>query len=175
MIRFISKLRTILSMGLIAVALTMTLAAQAQAQDTGIGDLGQSLPRADDLSVSPNWHVYVFHRDGIEYIQINDQQDQVRAAFATSNGLYLVLPVGIDARQVSTPQRPIPFDGSAALSETVYLDKSVQVLMAPYSGGVQWQVKPTPAPAGQSATTRQGVMQSMTCKVHSCGGDIMAY
>ncbi|WP_266157598.1 hypothetical protein [Dyella silvatica] len=173
MIRFTSTLRTIISIG-VFIAVFNVYAATPRA---GASDLGKTNPQAEDLSISPNWHVYVFHRDGIKYIQVNDQQDQVRVAFATGNGSYLVLPIGSDAHQVSTPQRRLPFHGAATLSETVYTDNAVQVVMAPQSGGVQWQVQPVAAPINARISSTQGSAQvtASTCKVLSCGGDFLPY
>ncbi|MFC5741154.1 hypothetical protein [Dyella tabacisoli] len=178
MIRFEYKLRSALLIGLLT-ATAWTAHAQTTPQ-VEVSDLGNTNPQAADVSVSPNWHVYVFHRDGIKYVQINDQQDQVRAAFATRNGLYLVLPIGSDAQQVSTPQQPLAFNGAAALGETVYLDSSVKVVMAPQSGGVQWQVQAVVAPINTKSISIPQIqiqmqMQTATCKLQSCGGDFMAY
>jgi hypothetical protein len=172
MIRFTSKLRTIISICLFAAVLNL----HAETPRVGAGDLGKAHPQTEDLSISPNWHVYVFHRDGIKFIQINDQQDHVRAAFATGNGSYLVLPIGEDARQVSTPQRPLSFHGAGMLSEAVYADSTVQVVMAPQAGGVQWQVRPaTPSNARISSVQAGPQATSSSCKVLSCGGDFNAY
>ncbi|WP_266157469.1 hypothetical protein [Dyella silvatica] len=106
-------------------------AQQPAAQGAG---LGQSWPNARDVSTSPNWHVYVFERDGVRYIQINDLNGAVRAALATANGEYLVLPMGKDAQHVGTPQKPLSTI-SPSPSETIYRDKATQIQMAPQSNG----------------------------------------
>jgi hypothetical protein len=96
--------------------------------------LGQSWPNATDVSASPHWHVYVFERSGIRYVQINDLGGKVRAAFAASNGNFLALPVGADAARVATPQEP----QAAAVGtkgEVVYHDASMNVLVAPMAAG----------------------------------------
>ena len=56
-------------------------AAIAGAPSTG---LGQAWPNTADVSASPNYHAYVFVLGGIQYIQINDLNGKVRAAFALS-------------------------------------------------------------------------------------------
>lgn len=96
--------------------------------------LGQSWPNARDVSASPHWHVYVFERNGVRYVQINDLGGKVRAAFAASNGHVLALPVGSDASRVATPEEPLPVSGSTA-GDIVYQDRSVKVLMAPQADG----------------------------------------
>ena len=92
--------------------------------------LGQAWPNAPDLSVSPRWHVYAFERDGIRYVQINDARGAVRGAFATANGVFLVLPMGTAGVDVGSAAQP------SALGETVYRDGDVQVTAAPQANGV---------------------------------------
>jgi len=104
--------------------------------------LGQSWPNAPDVSANPNWHVYVFHRDGIRYIQVNDLNGHVRGAFAAANGEFLALPIGSDAQRLVIPSPSsgtadaMASTGTAADDETtVYQDDSMQVLAAPQSNG----------------------------------------
>ncbi|AIF48262.1 hypothetical protein HY57_13905 [Dyella japonica A8] len=96
--------------------------------------LGQSWPNAADVSASPHWHVYVFERHGVRYVQINDLGGKVRAAFAASGGHFLTLPVGSDAARVATPEEPLAVSGSTA-GDIVYQDSSVKVLVAPQANG----------------------------------------
>jgi hypothetical protein len=96
--------------------------------------LGQSWPNATDVSTSPHWHVYVFERNGVRYVQINDLGGKVRAAFAASNGHVLTLPVGSDAERVATPEDPLPVSGNTA-GDIVYQDSAVKVLVAPQANG----------------------------------------
>jgi hypothetical protein len=120
----------------IALALT-SMCGGAWAQQTDNG-LGQAWPNATDVSSSPNWHVYVFNRDGIRFIQINDLNGTVRGAFATAGGQFIRLPIGIDAQLVSTPQQPRAASTTNTTSgETVYQDNSgVQVQATPQARGV---------------------------------------
>ncbi|WP_266156920.1 hypothetical protein [Dyella silvatica] len=117
--------------GLLAVGLSVSAFAAPSSQANG---LGQSWPNARDVSASPNWHVYVFERDGVRYIQVNDLNGTVRGAFATANGTYVVLPIGVDAGHIGTPQRPLPTLRSAP-SEMVYRDSAVQLQLIPQSNG----------------------------------------
>ncbi|HUB88604.1 MAG TPA: hypothetical protein VMA74_02630 [Dyella sp.] len=137
--------------GVATMALTVLLstAAFAQAPVTG---LGQSWPNAADVSVSPHYHVYVFVRDGIRYIQVNDLNGTVRAAVALADNVVLVLPVGADAQYVTTQHSfaQSPGSGNASVTETVYSDSSTRITATPTStGAVQINVITTPviAPA----------------------------
>jgi len=137
--------------GVAAMALTALLstAAFAQAPVTG---LGQSWPNAADVSVSPHYHVYVFVRDGIRYIQVNDLNGTVRAAVAVADDVVLVLPVGADAQSVTTRHGLAQLAGTqnTGAAETVYSDRSTRITATPTStGALQVNVATTPviAPA----------------------------
>lgn len=121
-----------LAMGVLAMSLMSTGAMAA----TGLPStgLGQSWPNATDVSASPHWHVYLFQRDGVRYVQINDLNGKVRAAFAAASDTFLTLPVGSDAAQVATPSEPLPVTGNTA-GDIVYQDSSMKVLVAPQSDG----------------------------------------
>lgn len=121
-----------LATGLLAASLTsMNAMADGALPATG---LGQSWPNATDVSASPHWHVYVFQRNGVRYVQVNDLNGKVRGAFAASHGHFLTLPLGSDATRVATPDEPLPVSGSTA-GEIVYQDSSVKVLVAPQTSG----------------------------------------
>jgi hypothetical protein len=118
--------------GLLVLTLASTRAMAGDGpESTG---LGQSWPHVTDVSASPHWHVYVFERDGVRYIQINDLGGKVRAAFANSSGSFLGLPIGVDASRLATPQQPLPIPASTA-GDIVYQDASVKVLVAPQADG----------------------------------------
>ncbi|GLQ87160.1 hypothetical protein [Dyella flagellata] len=121
------------------VALLST-AAFAQAPSTG---LGQSWPNAADVSVSPHYHVYVFVREGIRYIQVNDLNGTVRGAVALADNVVLVLPVGADAQYVTTQSSA---QSVASTTETVFSDANTRITATPTStGAVQIHVASTPA------------------------------
>lgn len=101
----------------------------------GQNGLGQSWPNAQDVSSSPRWHVYVFNRNGIRYVQINDLNGNVRAAFAAQSGSFLVLPIGTDASRVATPQDPQPAPANTQ-GEIVYQDSDVKVQVTPQANNV---------------------------------------
>jgi hypothetical protein len=116
--------RTFLSMALLGCG----AATAATSLTTG---LGQSWPNARDVSASPHYHVYLFQRAGIRYVQVNDIAGTVRGAVAVIDGEALDLPVGVDAsRWANVADVPAP-----ATSETVYRDDTVTVLVAPLPDG----------------------------------------
>ena len=128
-------------------AFLSTSALAYQAPATG---LGQSWPNAADVSVSPHYHVYVFVRDGIRYIQVNDLNGTVRSAVAIADNVVLVLPVGADVQYVTTQHS---FAQSAAtenasVTETVYRDSTTLITATPTStGAVHINIALTPAVA----------------------------
>lgn len=89
---------------LFASIIAMGLSTAVLATQPAATGLGQSWPNVTDVSASTHWHVYTFMRDGIEYIQVNDLNGNVRGAVAASNGTFLVLPMGMDAGKFSTAQ-----------------------------------------------------------------------
>ena len=93
--------------------------------------LGQAWPNATDLSASPNWHVYVFVLNGIKYVQVNDLNGTVHAAVgSTAVGTTVVLPVGVDAQNVTTTS-----SSSTSTTQTVYNDGTTTVTATPQSNG----------------------------------------
>lgn len=114
----------------------MSASGQTAAPATG---LGQAWPNAADVSTNPNWHVYVFVLNGIKYIQINDLNGNVHAAVGTANGASIVLPVGVDSQNVSTPSSSsssaASTPSSSTSTQTVYSDSSTTVTATPQSSG----------------------------------------
>lgn len=122
--------------GLLALAMSMPVLAD----DPQSNGLGQAWPNAQDVSTSANFHVYVFVRDGVRYLQVNDANGQVRGAVAAAAGQFLVLPLGTDSQRVSTPQTPaapVPAGVQAGTTQTVYADSAsqTQVTVTPLSNG----------------------------------------
>jgi hypothetical protein len=118
--------RKVLLAGGIALSLTSMAFAQTSTPATG---LGQSWPSTADVSVAPNWHVYVFRLHGIKYVQINDLTGIVHAAIGTANGTTIVLPVGVDAQNVTTTTA-VP-----SVAQLVYQDASTTVTATPQTSG----------------------------------------
>lgn len=105
---------------LTALGMTTVVAAQDAAPAAG---LGQSWPNVPDISANPHYHVYRFDRDGVEYIQVNDLQGQVRGAIGIAQGVTLALPMGDDAQNVMVPADGSPRD----LTQVVYQDEGLVV------------------------------------------------
>lgn len=117
----------------------MGFSATAMAGQTLSNGLGQAWPNAQDVSANGHWHVYVFTNNGIRYVQVNDLQGNLRVAFGAANGQFLVLPMGSDARRISTPQQPLALSSTAvplsSYTETVYRDDSIELDAIPMSDG----------------------------------------
>ncbi len=118
--------------------LTVALSAPVFATETTAFGLGQAWPNATDVSSSPHWHVYLFTRNGVRFVQVNDTNGNVRGAFATAGGQFMVLPMGRDAQRIATPQQnadtTAPVD-PGGYQETIYKDDSVTVTAVPLSDG----------------------------------------
>jgi hypothetical protein len=114
--------------GFVALSLSTVAAAQTAAAATG---LGQAWPNAADYSRNPSWHVYVFERDSIRYIQINDGNGTVHAALGQTGDTVFALPVGVDSDHV-TVAVPAQTD---ALPSAIYQDESISVTAVPQGDG----------------------------------------
>jgi hypothetical protein len=123
--------RQALFAGLIAIGFTSAAWAQTSAPATG---LGQSWPNATDVSANPQWHVYVFYLQGVKYVQVNDLGGTVHAAVGTANGATIVLPVGVDAQNVTTAGTTA--SSTSSVAQVVYQDASTTVTAAPQTSGV---------------------------------------
>lgn len=128
--------RRALAFGIVTVLALPGFAMAAEPASTG---LGQAWPNTTDVSVSPHYHVYVFRRDGIRYIQINDANGVVRGAIATADGVALVLPIGTDAARVKTlrlaPGEVTSSTSTGSSAETVYRDQATTVSVTPLNSG----------------------------------------
>jgi hypothetical protein len=89
-----SVLRIAACLALGTAAAVPALHAQDASSPERIQGLGEAHPRAPDVSLSPRFHVYVFPKDGIDYIQINGLDGKVLAAVAAANGRFYTLPIG---------------------------------------------------------------------------------
>ncbi|WP_233842743.1 hypothetical protein [Dyella sp. 2HG41-7] len=124
--------------------------------------LGQAWPNATDVSANPNWHVYVFVLNGVKYIQINDLNGNVHAAVGTANGTSIVLPVGVDSQNVSTPSSSSAATATPSTSststpaQTVYSDSATTVTATPQTSG---------------ATTFSVMSAATSCPPATCSGN----
>lgn len=103
----------------------------ALAGTPAVTGLGQAWPNATDVSTSPHYHVYLFQKSGVRYVQVNDGAGTVRGALAIIGNEAVDLPIGVDAsRWSSTSDTPAPVNG-----ETVYRDETMTLIAAPQSTG----------------------------------------
>lgn len=123
--------RSMLSVAGLAV---MFSAGTALAQSPPATGLGQSWPNATDVSASPHYHVYVFERLGIRYVQVNDLNGTVRGAFGNAGGDIFGLPIGTDANRLATPSEPSATPAGTA-GETVFRDGDTSLYAQPESDG----------------------------------------
>jgi hypothetical protein len=128
-------------------------------------NLGQQWPNASDVSSSPSWHVYVFERDGVHYVQINDIAGNVHAAFGTANGQYLVLPMGLDAARVYVvAPNSVPINGVV-----VYQDAATQVISATDGVGASiWTIRSVQTQQNAATTTVTSAAPVST-EAETCG------
>lgn len=124
--------RTALFAFSVALSVGCGVAWSATPPETG---LGQAWPNASDSSLSPRYHVYVFERSGIRYVQVNDTSGKVRGAVAVIGSELVGLPVGSDASRWLTPQEGSVDGSSVRAAEPVYQDGSVRVSVAPQADG----------------------------------------
>ncbi|UGB45982.1 hypothetical protein LQ772_01365 [Frateuria edaphi] len=159
MIKFLP--RRALFAGLVVMGLSASATA---ATSTG---LGQAWPNAQDVSASTHWHVYTFANNGVQYFQVNDFYGNLRVAFASVNGQFLVLPMGRDAQRLSTPQQTASTSSTAvpltSYAETIYQGSDVQVLATPMSDGTTTF---TAAPSTTNATVAP-CNDPVECSSHS--------
>jgi hypothetical protein len=123
-----SVIRQTLLAGFAALGLPVIAAAQTAAPATG---LGQAWPNAVDQSHNPHWHVYVFERDGVRYIQINDNNGTVHAALGQTADAVFALPVGVDAGDVTVTSLATDNDATSV----VYQDEAISVTAVPQGDG----------------------------------------
>jgi hypothetical protein len=146
---------------LFVALLALGLSGAASASDSTSTGLGQAWPNATDVSVSTNYHAYVFVLGGIQYIQVNDANGSVLGSVGTANGQFITLPIGKFARLVSTPQQAAATTTNAtpvALPTTVYSDGKTTLTATPMSDGT---TKLTATAAATAATCSDPA---------SCGG-----
>ncbi len=98
--------------------------------------LGESFPNAPDLAPSPAWAVYEFERDGIRYVQINDQSGTVRAAVGRIDDTFWVMPLGTDVNRVSLPGEAWPIGQGTVIAQTA----DFQVVLHVNAGLAYWRV-----------------------------------
>lgn len=126
--RFEMTLRSVLTFALFAFAGTTFAQTSTAALSNG---LGQAWPNVADQSLNPNVHVFVFVRNGIKYVQVNDLNGNVLGAVGTVGGTRFALPMGASAQSVVANASTVPANATA-----VYQDADITMLAVPTSNGV---------------------------------------
>lgn len=119
----LTTMKPILSTSVLLGTLLLSTACHVYA-DPGVPmtGLGQAFPQAPNQSLNPNWRVYVFQRDGLRFIQVNDVYGHVLGAFVTSQGQWLALPIGSGATSVVSGHAQRSLAASGTLNTPVTSD-----------------------------------------------------
>jgi hypothetical protein len=99
--------------------------------------LGESFPDAPDLAPNPAWAVYEFERDGIRYVQMNDQYGTVHAAVGRIDDTFWVMPLGTDVERVSVPGDAWPIGQGTVLVS----NGDIEVVVYVNAGVASWRVR----------------------------------
>lgn len=99
--------------------------------------LGESYPLSVDLAADPAWAVYEFERDGVRYVQVNDEFGDVRAAVGRIDNTFWVMPIGSDADRVVMPGDPMPAGQGVVLARTA----DMMVIRYCSGGQTQWVIR----------------------------------
>lgn len=67
--------------------------------------LAERSPTAPNVSQHPDWSVYRFERDGIQYLQVNHRSGDVELALGKLDDAYWTLPMGREGVLVSLPHQ----------------------------------------------------------------------
>ncbi|MCC4595408.1 hypothetical protein NRY95_05415 [Xanthomonas campestris pv. phormiicola] len=120
------------------VGLTIAHNASACCPDIGHGPvastgLGESAPKAANLSTVADVRIYEFMRDGVTYLQINDATGGVRGAVGRIDSTAWVMPIGSDADRVSILRSTGSVQG-----EKVYEAEKISVYLQETSNSRAW-------------------------------------
>lgn len=111
--------------------------------DDGIGapkaatGLGQEFPQAPDLAADAAWQVYEFERDGIRYVQVNDQSGVVRAAAGRIGETFWAMPIGSDADRVAVQGDAAP----AGTPQVLFRSSDVEVVLYRDGTRQRWLIR----------------------------------
>lgn len=134
---------------LLKAALLTGVLASFAVSATDAGPLGGAKPNLLDVSLNPNWHVYIYNDQGLSYVQVNDMVGQVRLIEATAGSDIMVLPIGADAGRVARPHDQAAMSSDAVL---VYQNASFKL----------YANHPTPVAALQPRTADATAMAAAT-------------
>lgn len=104
---------------------------------TGIGQATQS---SANVSRSATWNAYELERDGIQYLQVNDRDGNVRVIIGNIGETFWTLPAGSDADLVSLPKQLLSIPAGASRTE-VYRKPGVVLVAYEANGGIIWSIE----------------------------------
>lgn len=105
--------------------------------------IGQSQPRAADLSRDPRWTAHEFERDAISYFQISNSLGVIDFILGKAGHQYWLLPAGPTETQVVLPDESKavtrPTDAKVILEHAEF-----RLLVSETAGTVLWHVETIP-------------------------------
>lgn len=108
-----------------------------QLQRNGLGDPGL---QATPLNEHPDWAVYGFGRDGMEYYQISDRAGKIQLIIGHADGVFWLLPAGDPNVRVILPGDPSA-GRSMVLQSEVYRSKRFTLDAYQSGGETVWVVE----------------------------------
>ncbi len=104
---------------------------------TGVGQTNQL---SANVSQSAAWNAYELERDGIQYLQVNDRDGNVRVIIGNIGETFWSLPAGSAADVVSLPKQNLPIPAGAPRTE-VYRKPGVVLAAYEANGGIIWSIE----------------------------------
>lgn len=104
---------------------------------TGVGQTNQL---SANVSQSAVWNAYELERDGIQYLQVNDRDGNVRVIIGNIGETFWSLPAGSAVDAVSLPNQLVPIPAGATRTE-VYRKPGVVLAAYEANGGIIWSIE----------------------------------
>lgn len=101
--------------------------------------LGESQPPTRNISVDPEWQVYLFERDGIRYYQVNDLMGRIQFIAGQSNERLWLLPSGT-ARPPAIWNMGNESILPASIGRQVYLGSSIAIYSGGHADDARWVI-----------------------------------
>lgn len=117
---------------------------EGQVNEPAGSGIGQSQPRAADLSHDSRWSVHAFERADISYFQIGNLRGDIEFILGKAGGHFWLLPAGPTDTQVALPGEIItPVDSTNA--KVVYEHPEFRLLASVAAGSTSWHVQVLPS------------------------------
>jgi len=102
--------------------------------------IGQTAQLSANVSQSAAWSAYELERDGIQYLQVNDRDGNVRVIIGNIGETFWSLPAGSAADLVSLPKQLVSIPAGAPRTE-VYRKPGVVLAAYEVNGGIIWSIE----------------------------------